>query len=139
MHSKYVMVDKGKRTSISSVNFSYTSFIKNREAGVVLEQCDCPTIAFYKSVFDSDWATASEYFITNNYNKSQLDYIKNTSSMGYPPLPHYVVPGAYVTPLKTYDAVMVKNGYTSPDNARTTIMDQLKSIKSSLEVGNYSA
>ena len=33
-HTKYIMVDKGKRTSISSVNFSHTSFMKNREAGV---------------------------------------------------------------------------------------------------------
>ena len=135
MHSKYVMVDKGKRTSVSSVNFSQTSFTKNREAGVVLEKCDCPTIAFYKSVFDSDWATADEYVITSKYSTSELDFITNKSFMEYPFLPRYVVPGAYVTPLKTYDAVTVRNGYTSPDNARTTIMDQLKSVKSSLEVG----
>lgn len=47
MHSKCVMVDKGKRTSVSSVNFSKTSFTRNREAGVVLEDCEWSITDFY--------------------------------------------------------------------------------------------
>ena len=34
-HAKFVMVD-GVKLSISSINFSYTSFLKNREAGAVI-------------------------------------------------------------------------------------------------------
>lgn len=136
MHSKYVMIDKGKRTSISSVNFSQTSFTKNREAGVVLENCDCPTIAFYQTVFDSDWAAASEYIVTNTYTKTQMEYITDKSTMPVPILPRPSVPGAYVTTIKTYSDVIVNSGYTSPDNARDTMMSQLEAVKASLQV-NY--
>ena len=41
MHAKYVSID-GKRTSVSSINFSKTSFTRNREAGAVLDVLDGP-------------------------------------------------------------------------------------------------
>ena len=135
MHSKYVVVDKGKKTSVSSVNFSQTSFTKNREAGVVLEDCNCPTIDFYQSVFEADWNTAQDYLIDNQYSKSEMAFITDPSTMSITPVPPPNIPGAYVTQLKTYSGVMVKNGYTSPDNALETVMGQLKAVESSLEVG----
>ena len=135
MHSKYVMVDKGKRTSISSVNFSMTSFTKNREAGVVLEDCDCPTIAFYQSVFEADWGMARNYSLDNEYSKSEMAFITDPSRMSITPIPPPEIPGAYVTQLKKYSSVTVKSGYTSPDNALDTVMGQLKAVESSLEVG----
>ncbi len=134
MHSKYVVVDKGKRTSVSSVNFSKTSFTKNREAGVILEHCDCPTIAFYQSVFESDWATGDEYIVTNKYTTPQLETITSKSVLPYPSIPRPIVPGAYVTTLERYDNVMVSGGYTAPDNARSTILNQLKAVSTSIQV-----
>ena len=134
MHSKYVVVDKRRRTSISSVNFSQTSFLKNREAGVILEDCNCKTIDFYQSVFEADWNMALEYTIDNDYTKSEMAMITDTTKMNIMPVPPPNIPGAYVTPLKTYSNVMVQNGYTSPDNALEMVMGQLKDVESSLEV-----
>ena len=48
VHTKYIAIDKGAKTAISSVNWSYTSFLKNREAGVILENCTCSAITFYQ-------------------------------------------------------------------------------------------
>ena len=53
MHAKYMAVD-GKRVSISSVNWSKTSYTKNREAGVVFESNAINV--FCTNVFDADWA-----------------------------------------------------------------------------------
>eukprot|EP01052_Picozoa_sp_SAG31_P031927 SAG31_NODE_3443_length_4260_cov_39.705600_3_plen_108_part_00 len=38
-HAKYIAVD-GKRASVSSINFSRTSFTRNREAGALIEGGD---------------------------------------------------------------------------------------------------
>ena len=37
LHEKYITVD-GNRTAVSSVNWSYTSFMENREAGYVARE-----------------------------------------------------------------------------------------------------
>jgi len=134
MHSKYVMTDKGKRTSISSVNFSHTSFTKNREAGVILENCSCPTIDFYRSVFDYDWDNALDYVVTNTYSDSDMGLITNQVPMPYVPIPPPDIPGAFVTGYKSYSGVKVLGGYTAPDNALSVIMEQLKNVKKSLQV-----
>jgi len=39
LHSKYISVD-GKKAAVSSVNFSFTSFMENREAGLLIEDDD---------------------------------------------------------------------------------------------------
>ena len=136
MHSKYVMVDKGKKTAISSVNFSKTSFTKNREAGVVLEDCECSTIDFYKSVFEYDWGKASEYRLDNTYSQSQTKIITNPAQMEYDIVPSPEYPGAYVTPLKTHTGVTIQKGYAAPDNALTTITEDLDKVQSSFQVRN---
>ena len=134
MHSKYMVIDHGKKTSVSSVNFSKTSFTKNREAGVVLEDCNCSAIEFYQSVFEYDWGQASDYVVDNSYTDDQMKTITDPSSMpvNIPPPP--AIPGAYVTSLKTYTDVSVKRGYTSPDNARDVILSYLQNVQSSLQV-----
>lgn len=134
MHSKYVMVDKGKKTAISSVNFSKTSFTKNREAGVVLEDCECTVTCFYKSVFEYDWGIATEYSLDNNYSQSQMKIITNPAPMEYHTVPSPEYPGAYVTPLKTYTSVTIQKGYASPDNALSTIMEDMDKVQHSFQV-----
>ena len=134
MHSKFVNVDAGKRVSVSSINWSKTSFTKNREAGVVFEDCSCSVVDYYKSVFEYDWSRATEYVMDQTYSASDMKYITDPSYMSFeiPPPPY--IPGAYVTSLKTYDGVSIKKAYTSPDNARDVIMSYFSEVKSSLQV-----
>ena len=134
MHSKVMVADKGKRTLISSVNWSHTSFMKNREAGVVLEDCDCPAIDLYQSVFEYDWENGIEYQVTNDYSSEAKTFITSSPMMVAMPPPADIA-GAYVTPLKKYSDVTVESGYTSPDNALDTVMDSLQKVQSSLQVG----
>ena len=133
MHAKFVMIDYGKRTSISSVNWSRTSFTENREAGVVLEDCSCSAIDFYKSVFEYDWNAGIDYVLTHSYTKSEMDTITDPSYMPYtvPSPRHY--PGAYVTRKETHTGVSIKKAYTT-DYARDTIFSYFPDIKSSIQV-----
>ena len=134
MHAKVVIVDNGRLTSISSVNFNKTSFTENREAGVVIEDCDCPAMELYRNVFQHDWDNGLYYVIDASYSEKDLAVIKNTDEMT---VPHTTIPtieGAYVTKKSTFEGVTVTTGYTSPDGALEVIMSDLTSVKSSLQV-----
>ena len=134
MHSKYVMIDKGKKTSVSSINFSKTSFMKNREAGVILSNCSCSAVDFYKDVFDYDWDAATPYVPDQTYSASDLAYITDPSHMtvNIPPPPDF--PGAFITSVDTYHDVGISRAYTAPDYARDTFFSYLNNIQSSLQV-----
>ena len=134
MHSKVMVADKGKRTLISSLNWSRTSFTKNREPGVVIEDCSCPAIDLYQSVFEYDWENGMEYQITNDYSSEAMTFITASPMKVVMPPPADIV-GAYVTPWKKYSVVTVVRGYTSPDNALDTVMDSLQKVQFSLQVG----
>lgn len=134
MHSKVVIIDQGKRTSISSVNFSKTSFTKNREAGVVIEGCSCPALDLYQSVFQYDWDNGFDYKLDANYSAHDLAIIKDSAPIDIPSITYPKIPGAYVTKKTTYKGVMVTKGYTAPDGARNVIMSDLTDVKSSLQV-----
>lgn len=136
-HAKFMIVDKGKKVLISSVNFSKTSFTRNREAGVILTDCDCPLIDFYQKVFDSDWKTGYDYELTSTYTKTNKDYITNKRLLPVGDTGPYPVAGAFVTSMNSIEGVTVINGYTAPDNARDTFMKGLDSAKSSLQVHIY--
>lgn len=59
LHTKFMVIDK-KRTSVSSINFSRTSFTKNREAGAIIDGADAkPLIDMMLSTYESDFAQAS--------------------------------------------------------------------------------
>ena len=134
MHSKVMIADKGKRTLVSSVNWSHTSFMKNREAGVVLDDCSCSAIDLYQSVFNYDWDNGLEYQITNEYSADDKAIITDSAQMNVVKPPAANIPGAYVTTLKQYSGVTVEKGYTSPDNALDTVSSSLDSVQSSLQV-----
>ena len=134
MHSKFVNVDGGKRVSVSSVNWSKTSFTKNREAGVVLEDCSCSAVDLYASVFEYDWSRATEYVIAQTYTDPEMKFITDPADMAIQVPPPPYIPGAYVTSLETFDGVSIKKAYTSPDNARDVMMSYFPEVKSSLQV-----
>ena len=137
MHAKVVVVDQGKKTSISSINFSRTSFTRNREAGVVVEDCSCAAIDLVQDVFEADWNQAAQYTVNNTYTKSEMAYITNKSFIPYRVLTPPVVKGAFVTSLKSYRGVRVKDIYTAPDYARETFFSKLESVQSSMQVMIY--
>lgn len=135
MHSKVVIIDKGKRTSISSVNFSYTSFMKNREAGVVIEDCMCPLINLYGEVFQYDWDNGDDFMVYATYSQESMKVITDTSPMKVVLPPQPSIEGAYVTDKVVYKNVAVMGGSTSPDGARDQFLSDLSNTKSSLQVG----
>ena len=133
-HAKYMMIDGGKKTAVSSVNWSITSFTKNREAGVILEDCFCSAIDFYKSVFEHDLNAAAMYVPDQTYSSDDLAYITNKAYMNYTIPPPPSLPGVYMPPLKTYSGVSIKKAYTAPDNARDTVFSFFSDITSSFQV-----
>ena len=137
LHAKFMMIDRGRRTLVSSVNFSKTSFIKNREAGVILDNCTCSAINFYQEVFTYDWSLSIPYNVTTNYTPSELSYIKDPSTLPYAIPSHHVVNGAYVAPFTSYNGVTIKLAYTAPDFAYDTAMKGLLETSSSLQVMIY--
>ena len=137
LHSKFVMIDHGKRSSISSVNFSHTSFVRNREAGMVLDQCSCSAITLYKAVFENDWDRGYDYVVNSTYTSTELEYITNPNMIPYAVPPHHTKPGVYVAPLTSYKNVTVKTAYTGPDYAYETMMTALSQTQSSLQVMIY--
>lgn len=130
-------VDSGRRTLVSSVNYSKTSFTKNREAGVIIDNCSCSAIDFYQQVFAYDWAQSISYVVNTNYTASQLAYIKDPSILPYALPSYYKVNGAYVAPFASYDGVTVQLAYTAPDYAYDTVMKGLLATTSSLQVMIY--
>ena len=134
MHSKVVIIDRGKRTSISSVNFSYTSFMKNREAGVVIEDCTCPLIDLYGQVFQYDWENGGDFKVYATYSHGDMKIITDSSPMKVELPAQPKIDGAYVSKKVTYKNVPVIEGYTSPDGARDQFFLDLSDTKSSLQV-----
>lgn len=134
MHSKVVIVDRGRRTSISSVNFSKTSFTRNREAGVVIEDCSCPALDLYQSVFQYDWDNGFDYQIDARYSKEDMAKITDPTPMHVPDVSYPKIQGAYVTKKEVYRGVTVTKGYSAPDGALDAVMADLSKVKTSLQV-----
>ena len=118
MHAKYMMIDKGKKTSVSSVNFSYTSFMLNREAGVILEGTCSAATGFYAGVFEGDWEKAVEYKPTWSYSSKDMAVITNAYSYPVVVPQSRAIPGAYIPPYQPVSGVTIKKVYASPDYAR---------------------
>ncbi|XP_065197121.1 uncharacterized protein LOC135828630 [Sycon ciliatum] len=137
MHTKYMMIDKGKKTSVSSVNFSHTSFMRNREAGVVLENACSGQSAFFQKVFDYDWSVGTQYEPTNTYSSTDMKHIKDSSviSLDVPNPPDN--PSAYQTHVVNHPSVVVPAVSTNPDSARKQLMAALAGAQSSFQLMIY--
>jgi len=137
MHAKYISVD-ASAAAVASVNFDYTSFMENREAGMVLSGSGAsPLIAFMTSVYNYDFNNGKTW-VTNSYNSSDMAIINNPALVNVviPPPRNYS--GAYVTSVNTitgtFDSVSV---YTSPDYAFAAASGALNETSSSLHVEIY--
>lgn len=139
LHAKYAFIDRGKKTLISSVNYSKTSFMKNRESGVIISQCsDCDTLKLYQTVFERDWEIADPYVFDNQYTEDQ---VKSMTDPAFYPSPIVKPPGDRVgiqttMALQDFNDVQI-SGYVAPDNARLTFNTSLQNIQSKLIVHIY--
>ena len=137
MHAKVMVIDKGKKTSISSVNFSRAAFTGNREAGVVLSG-DCEeAVNFVLSVFEFDWKRANEYSLTNTYTQSERQYITNKDHLPVVVPPPPDMHNSYVTSVQNVSDVEVTSLYTSPDFALAHITKTLESVQTSFRIMIY--
>lgn len=71
-HTKYMMID-GQIALVSSVNYSKTSLIKNREAGLIISQEGKRVITqFLNQVFESDFSSG---LTLKTYNYTLSDWV----------------------------------------------------------------
>jgi phosphatidylserine/phosphatidylglycerophosphate/cardiolipin synthase-like enzyme len=126
LHSKYISVD-GKKAAVSSVNFSFTSFMENREAGLLIEDDD-DILEYLEGVFDSDFAQALPWE-TITYSAADMAIIEDPS-----PLP-VIIPaarvynGSYVTPLTAITGYMDIEVMASPDFSYDAITSRLSTAE----------
>lgn len=136
LHTKYLNVD-GKKSAISSVNWSFTSFNENREAGVIIENED--VVSFVTSVFEADFAQSLPLVPPFAYTAAEMDIIQNKDvKITYPP--PYPFAADCVTSSPTPEPVSAVADYTvfaSPDHSYTTLTDIINSTKTSMHLSIY--
>jgi hypothetical protein len=137
IHEKYMMADSS-RAVICSVNWDYTSFMENREAGVIIEGSGAaPVMSFLQSVFDYDFKAGIPWW-TQQYSSSDLSVINNKKidPVVIPPPRHYS--DVYVTEYTTYnvkpDQVVV---VTAPDDAYQVLFSSVNTTKTSFSLYIY--
>lgn len=141
MHAKFMIVDQ-TAASISSVNWDYTSFMENREAGIIVNTTNAGTkgkqlMTLVQNVFNYDFNNGGVW-PTNSYSSSDMAIIHSKSHIPVviPPPRHYN--DAYVTKTTTlttsFDSVSI---VASPDYAFTTITKAINNTQSSLSVYIY--
>lgn len=158
LHEKYVAVHPpvssrsksgdnatgtGRKASVSSVNFSQTSFMKNREAGVIIngDSDNGAKLADYlDAVFEMDWATGINYTVNNTYSSAEMAIITSMDALPVAIPPGPSIPGEFVTPAPTPIATSSDSStglFVSPDFAISTLLGELNSSTTSLEVHIY--
>ena len=142
MHAKFMIVD-GKVASVSSVNWDYTSFMENREAGIIVNTTGhsgssaSKLMSFLQSVYNYDFSNGGNW-PTNTYSSSDMSIIHSKSHINVV-IPHSRnYSGAYVTKTTTLSSTFNSVSLvTSPDYAFTTITTALNNTQSSLYVYIY--
>eukprot|EP00656_Telonema_subtile_P040932 TRINITY_DN4601_c0_g1_i4.p1 TRINITY_DN4601_c0_g1~~TRINITY_DN4601_c0_g1_i4.p1 ORF type:complete len:476 (+),score=69.83 TRINITY_DN4601_c0_g1_i4:149-1576(+) len=142
LHAKYMAVD-GVKLSVSSINFSRTSFTRNREAGALIDGAGAaPLIAMATSVFEADWAQADPLKPQpSGWTAADLTVIQNTSAL--PVVLPKVSPtqSSYYNPA-TPSPIMLSAGSVvslavSPDFASENLMQSISHANKSLDVMIY--
>ncbi|GAM28126.1 hypothetical protein SAMD00019534_113020, partial [Acytostelium subglobosum LB1] len=127
LHTKYMNID-GKTTSISSINYSQTSFMKNREAGVIVQGSQ-PISSFTTEVFDYDWDLGIDW-PTLSYSQSNMAIITNKTPVKIVVPPPNSFPGSYVTKATTTSGNVDAEVFTSPDDAWDIVTSDIANSKS---------
>ncbi|KAL9643996.1 hypothetical protein ABK040_005464 [Willaertia magna] len=143
LHSKYIAVD-GCKAAISSINFSKTSFMKNREAGILVDECDNSVSKygivsqFTQKVFEYDFMKGRKLDVAS-YSSSDIQFVKDSkyNTIDMPEPYHFKDCDAYsgdISPLKGVYNVTI---FASPDYAYGQLMTALKNVKKSIKLSIY--
>jgi hypothetical protein len=142
MHAKYMRVEteEGNATAVSSINYSQTSFVQNREAGMIINETTAVganMAAFTTTVFNYDFQNGSPYQVTNTYTPAEIKTI--TSTAAYPvTIPEPNIPGSYITPPPYPISISgASEIYTAPDYSRDQVEADFSDATSSLEIYIY--
>lgn len=129
----------GRVSSVSSVNWSFTSFMMNREAGMVLKEGTEALQDLWYSAWEFDFAEGTPFSVNQTYSAADMAVIQ--SKKPYPvvlPTPKSL-PGAYVSPPPT--DIVVEGGaataYVSPDWSLDEAMADLKGARESFSLMIY--
>lgn len=138
MHAKYIHVN-GNTTAVSSVNFSFTSFNLNREAGLIMSgKAAAPLMDMMTATFDADFIQGTPYVVNQTYPYDEWRTI--TSKEPYPvvmPTPH-PFPNAYKTAApKVIPGDSTVTVFASPDKAQDSLLADVQSARSSFELFIY--
>jgi phosphatidylserine/phosphatidylglycerophosphate/cardiolipin synthase-like enzyme len=140
MHSKFISIDNGEWLSISSINYSKTSIMSNREAGVLIYRNKDIT-NFTRSTFDYDFNIAQAIDIPwDQYTQSDIDAVRSKD-----PIPVVVPPNYHFTHCKVDSPAPKMMKVTSaqvtltvsPDFAYDTMVNTVKKAQKSLQLSIY--
>lgn len=151
VHAKFTQIDAGTsraKTAVSSVNWSQSSYAKNREAGAVLGGAGAAALSAYANeVFEADWAQA--YAMVNytadfyDMDEPSLAALTDTSmvEVTVPDSPNagsdgcFDVTGAFSATEVASDASVTL--VANPDNAYEELTARFNASKSTIEVMMY--
>jgi len=138
MHTKYMAAD-GNKFWVGSVNFSWTSFMKNREAGIFFtEAMNGQLYSWFQAVFNGDWALGVAFPLTQTYTAAEMQIITNTASVPVViPPPVVFNTSVYVSQWEPVTAVATVTAYASPDFAFNTLVTALQNTQNSLAIEIY--
>ena len=138
MHAKAMIVD-GNVTAISSVNWSKSSYLENREAGVVARSKS--VAKFAGEVFEYDWSVAEVWRMPANdgISEDEIRRMKSSEWLEPFPIPSRNISAPHYSPKKQREtwckgaAVKVS---VSPDAGAMTMLEAMNAT-TSLDVYTY--
>lgn len=138
-HSKYMAIDN-KIIVISSINYTKTSIMSNREAGIVIRNQTSvnPIADFTQSVFNFDFNEGYSK-TTPKYSDADLELIRNAKNIPVVVPPPYVFNYCNATSGKPVEINehMTIDTIISPDFAFDSVFEGLTSAKESLDISIY--
>ncbi|KAG2386367.1 hypothetical protein C9374_002813 [Naegleria lovaniensis] len=141
LHAKYIAID-GCKAAISSINFSQTSFRKNREAGILVNECQTSSgivQKFSQSVFEYDFKQAVPLQVDySQYSQSDIQLVRtSTATVTIPENLHFQHCDASSGTIQEYRDTYNISISASPDYAYDFLMSALRQTRKSLKVSIY--
>lgn len=137
LHTKHLLVDNVVAV-VSSVNNDYTSFMENREAGVVINgTAFAPIFKFLTQMINVDFALAAPWKL-QSYNASDMQTIRDPTPVPVVIPPTHPYKGAYVSRSTTIRAPFAQmTMLANPDDAFAVTYAAMSNATTSIEIMIY--
>lgn len=141
IHEKYISVD-GAKASVSSINFSETSFLKNREAGGIISgEAAQPLLDMMKQVYDLDFQNGVPCPPNSTgFSIEDMVVIQDTSTISVV-IPPHIDQNGYFSPsvqdTSSISATATVKVVASPDFAALELQHFLSQASKSLDISIY--